>query len=207
MTQYFTNTKMEDVPAWNLTNLRRTKEYQEKRKKFIENKGGKCMTKNCDSMERLNVSHPQQYLKINYSKEKGKFYSVYYKLKYKEVCPRCYFDKAYEDIINFKSEIIQRGRNKDKKRRTIVKFKYKCPNCKERYKTLRRIKSEQVRIITELNDYQIPDTENFASVCLMLQRKINQEQWKRYLSFIDAKLECRDCHYLSHFIPITILKI
>lgn len=201
----FTNFKMEEISLWDMVGLRNTKEYQEKRKKFIEENGGKC--KICPSTERLTVSHPQQYLKIIYSKEKGKFYSVYYKLKYKEVCPRCYFDRAYEEIIKFRSEMTQSYRYENKKRRTMIKFKYRCLGCGKRYKYPKKVQTDQLKIITELTNYQIPDTADYRLVCSKFQEKINKQQWEKYISFKDAELVCRGCHYTDHFIPLTIVQI
>jgi len=200
----FTNFKMDEISPWDMVKLRNTKKYQEKRKKFIEDNGGKC--KICGLTEYLTISHPQQYLKIIYSKEKGKFYSSYSKLKYKEVCPRCYFDRAYEEIIKFRSEISQNYRYGKKIRRTMIKFKYRCPNCGKQYKYPKKVQTDQFKVLTELNDYQIPNTTNYGMICSHIQLKINQQQWEKYISFIDAELICRSCHYTDHFIPLTIIQ-
>ncbi len=196
---------MNEIPSWDLNRLRSTKEYQEKRLKFIEEQGKKCVL--CSSTEHLTVGHPQQYLKIFYSVEKGKFYSMFTRLKYKQVCPRCKCDKAFEDIIEYKSETIHMGKNKNKKRRTLIKSKYVCSECFHRYKDPKRLRINHSRVVVELNDYQIPGTEDYETVCLDLQLKINLQQWKKYVSFVDATLICRDCHFKEHFIPLTIIPL
>lgn len=194
MARKFTNIKIGDVPKWDLKRLQSTKEYQEKRKKFIEIRGGKCEC--CNSTEFLTVSHPQRYIRVFFNEKNGLFYGIENFIRWKEVCPACGFDEAYNNLVGYKRKT---------KHNKKWKIKYFCPNCGASYKYAKRIRVPYYQKIQNLPYFRkIPDDRRWRGIARELEMNANNALWLKYITFIDARIICRGCHYKEHFIPLKI---
>ena len=235
---YYTNMKISEIPSWNLNLLRRTKEYQEKRKQFIEDNGGKCGE--CKSIKYLSVSHPQNYINIFFKNDF--FYASVSNIILKQVCPGCEHNEVIDEQIKFKSKLKTKNYFFKKKRRTDIRFKYKCAYCEKRFKKPKLIKKIQVGIVKKLpyfftgntkvvwRDTEIPrvypedrfpkevfpeiinrtEAENegdIENIIKDIKNRLNKESWIKYISFVDAKLLCRSCHFRSHLLPLKIIDL